>query len=250
MFMPLKQDFISRISKRGLIAETPVERLLLREYGSMFVAEGVTHPPFVVFPDERSVTAFQLKSPTSTAIIGGLEFVLQARAADALTDASEEATRLGRTILPRGPDSGSRNYSDTVGLWASRVEPAIDHWIAQGSITPEAAKNIRSLSPFEQVPVVLELEEQGIYFAKDLSKSIIYSVAPPGTSQHLAMLAFDVTEFDEPEVRSILARNGWFQTVTSDLPHFTYLGVDETELPSLGLKRVENAGRFFWVPEI
>ena len=106
------------------------------------------------------------------------------------------------------------------------------------------------MSPFEQVPVVLTLEEDGIYFAKDLSKSIIYSVAPPGTSQHLAMLAFDVNEFNDQQVRSILARHRWYQTVVSDLPHFTFLGVDEAELPSLGLKRTVSGDRHFWVPDI
>ena len=45
----------------------------------------------------------------------------------------------------------------------------------------EAAR-IRGLTPYEQVPEVFRLESQGIYFAKDLSKSIIYSVAPPGAS--------------------------------------------------------------------
>ena len=64
------------------------------------------------------------------------------------------------------------------------------------------------------------------------------------------MLALDVTEFENPNVRAVLARHGWFQTVVSDLPHFTYLGVDETELPSLGLKRVVSDGRPFWIPDL
>jgi hypothetical protein len=117
-------------------------------------------------------------------------------------------------------------------------------------MTSEQAAHIRSLSSFEQVPVVFELEKEEIWFAKDLSKSVIYSVAPPGTSQHLAMLAFDIAEFDDPAVRKILANHGWFQTVVSDLPHFTYLGVKERELPGLGLKRVEYLERKFWVPDI
>ena len=64
------------------------------------------------------------------------------------------------------------------------------------------------------------------------------------------MLAFDVAEFSDPKVRAILADNYWYQTVTSDLPHFTYLGVPETELPRLGLKKVAFAERDFWVPDI
>ena len=89
-----------------------------------------------------------------------------------------------------------------------------------------------------------------IFFAKSLDKSIIYSVAPPGSSQHIAMLAYDVKEFDNERVRSILAEHGWFQTVTSDLPHFTYIGVKEAELPGLGLKKVRSNDRDFWVPDL
>jgi crotonobetainyl-CoA:carnitine CoA-transferase CaiB-like acyl-CoA transferase len=75
-------------------------------------------------------------------------------------------------------------------------------------------------------------------------------VAAPGASQHLAMLAFDVAEFQNPRVGALLARHGWFQTVLSDLPHFTYLGLAERELRSRGLRPVEEGGQKFWVPDI
>jgi hypothetical protein len=64
------------------------------------------------------------------------------------------------------------------------------------------------------------------------------------------MLAFDAVEFKEARVRALLARHGWFQTVLSDLPHFTFLGIREKELPDLGLKRVEECGQIFWVPNL
>jgi hypothetical protein len=152
------------------------------------------------------------------------------------------------TITPRGADSARRSYAQTVELWASRVVPALAHWTKKGKLTVNEAEDMLALAPFEQVPIILELEEKGVYFSKDLSKSIVYSVAPPGTSQHLAMLAFDVAEYKNERVREILARRGWFQTVVSDLPHFTYLGADENELPDLGLKKVENCGQTFWIP--
>jgi hypothetical protein len=117
-------------------------------------------------------------------------------------------------------------------------------------MTQYQANAIRALRPFEQLPEIFALEEKGIYFAKDLSKSIIYSVAPPGASQHLSLLAFDVAEFNNERVREILASYKWYQTVTSDLPHFTFLGVPERELSGLGLKRVENSGRRFWLPDV
>ena len=234
-----------------LTVETDVERLLLREYGSVFVAgTSVTPPPKIVFADQADVIAFQESVERPPAEIGGFEMELQAAAMEGLLSAISEAKAESLSITPRGPDSARRDYDGTVGLWASRVEPALDHWVGQGRLEDAEAKQIRSLTPFNQVPVVLGLEADGLWFAKDLSKSIIYSVAPPGTSQHLAMLAFDVKEFADRRVREILIRNGWFQTVASDLPHFTYLGVAENDLPNLGLKRVLSGEQAFWVPDI
>src|SRR4029434_10487394 len=121
-------------------------------------------------------------------------------------------------------------------------DPALDYWLSQGRLTEEQVTRMRGLSLREQVAEVLELEKAGIYFSKDLSKSILYSIAAPGASQHIAMLAFDVNEFANSRVRAILAENGWFQTVLSDLPHFTFLGLVERELPAQGLKAVEVNG--------
>jgi hypothetical protein len=102
----------------------------------------------------------------------------------------------------------------------------------------------------KQVAQVLDWEKKGYYFSKDFSKSILYSVAAPGASQHIFMLALDVEQFASKPVRDILARHGWFQTVKSDLPHFTYLGVEESRLPALGLKSVMVSGQKFWIPNI
>ena len=154
------------------------------------------------------------------------------------------------TITPRDVDSARRSYTETVELWASRVNPALLHWVEKGKMTETQAEKIRSLSPFEQVSEIFKLEAEGIFFSKDLSKSIIYSVAPPGTSQHLSMLALDVREHGDAEVRKILARHNWFQTVISDLPHFTYLGISEKELGNSGLKKVIDDGRDFWIPDL
>jgi hypothetical protein len=167
-----------------------------------------------------------------------------------LLTAIAEAAEAGLSITPRGADSARRNYQGTIELWKSRIEPALEHWTGKGRITESQADEIRSRSPYEQVPLVFALEEDGIFFAKDVSKSIIYSVAPPGTSQHLSLLAFDVAEFENPSVREILADNFWYQTVVSDLPHFTFLGVDETDLPGLGLKWISSGDRNFWLPDI
>ena len=227
-----------------------VGQRLLKEYGAMFVARGVAVGKVVVFKDSAAVTAFQSSTPTLLEAVGGVNIELQESAMSALKGAINEASSSGLSITPRGADSAKRSYDDTVDLWKSRVDPGLDHWVSAGRITPDDAKRIRAMTPFEQVPEIFRLEDQGIFFSKDLSKPIIYSVAPPGASQHLSMLALDVTEFDNAAVREILAKHGWFQTVVSDLPHFTYLGAHEDELPGLGLKKVTNGDRAFWVPDL
>ena len=243
--------FFENLPTDLIVADNVAEQRLLREYGAVFLARGgVIAPNKVVFKDDDDVAAFQSRLDVGVSEIGGFDMELQAVAMADLLEASDEATAVGLSVTPRGPDSARRNYDGTVDLWKSRVEPALVHWVGKGRITPEQADFIRSLAPHEQVPEVFKLEEEGIYFAKDLSKSIIYSVAPPGASQHISMLAFDVAEFDSPRGRGILASHRWYQTVVSDLPHFTYLGVDQGELPDLGLKRVNHLERDFWIPDI
>ena len=240
--------FLSILPK-GIRATDSVEQRLLAEYGAVFVARGVQPPPKIVFEDENEVHTFQSGLSVLAETIDGFDMELQSRAMDALQDASAEAKDGELSITPRDTDSARRSYSETVGLWASRVDPALKHWVDKGKLPQDEAERMKALSPFEQVSEILKLEDQGMYFAKDLSKSIIYSVAPPGTSQHLSMLAFDVKEHENARVRALLARHKWYQTVVSDLPHFTYLGVEESELPGLGLKKV-TAERTFWVPDV
>ncbi len=246
-----RELFMGQLPPHLAHADDEVELLLLKEYGSVFVARnGVRPPTRIVFRNESEVAEFQRSLDTSTAEVGGFRMELQARAMVDLLKARDEAEKAGLSITARFADSGRRGYEDTVGLWKSRVDPALVHWVGNGKLDRSDAERIAALSPFEQVPEVLKLEADGIYFAKDLSKSIIYSVAPPGASQHLSMLAIDLNEFHDERVRSVLARHGWFRTVVSDLPHFTYLGADESDLPSLGLKRLMSAGEAFWVPDL
>ncbi|MGC2237644.1 MAG: hypothetical protein WA584_15890 [Pyrinomonadaceae bacterium] len=228
-----------------------VGKKLLKEYGSVFVARGgASAPKTVIFKDEAEVSGFQSSVSKSNGKIGSYNVELQSAALNALKEAVSEATQNNLSITPRGADSAKRSYTETVSLWASRVAPGLEHWVSKGKLQKSEAERIKNLSPFEQVPEILKLESQGMFFSKDLSKSIIYSVAPPGTSQHLSMLALDVSEFENARVRDILARHGWYQTVQSDLPHFTFLGARESELENLGLKKVTDGGRTFWLPNI
>jgi len=243
--------FLQNLTNEITSSVDKIAARIISEYGAIFVARGGSVPPDrVIFTDESDVTRFQSNLKTAKRSVGGVDIELQEPAMLALDGAILSAAVAGLTITPRGPDAAKRSYRQTEELWASRVEPALVHWVNENRLDQDEADGLRALSAFEQVPLVFDYEEQGIFFAKSLDKPIMYSVAPPGTSQHLSMLALDVTEFNDERVRRILAEHGWFQTVISDLPHFTFLGVSENELPDLGLKKVDDYGRIFWVPDI
>lgn len=244
-------EFEKNLPSDFQIPTETVGKKMLKEYGAVFVARGESLPPkVVVFKDEAEVSSFQSSLKISSERIGSFTLELQTPAMNALKEAIAEAKQSNLTITPRGEDSAKRTYGETVKLWASRVNPGLEHWVKKGKLTQTDADKIKNLSPFEQVAEIFKLESQGMFFAKDLSKSIIYSVAPPGTSQHLSLLALDINEHDNKKVREILARHGWFQTVVSDLPHFTYLGARAEELPKLGLTKNENTDRIYWIPSI
>ncbi len=233
------------------IPRDAVGRRIFKEYGALFVAGGgAIAPNTVIFKSEAEVAAFQACVSKARESIGGFEVELQKAAMESLKDAIKEAEQIDLTVTPRGADAAKRDYAGTVQLWASRVNPGLAHWIEQGKLNEKQATKIRALSPFEQVSEIFRLESNGMFFSKDLSKSIVFSVAPPGTSQHLSMLALDVSEHGDSRVRDILANHGWFQTVVSDLPHFTFLGASENQLSGLGLKRVADGGRSFWLPDL
>jgi hypothetical protein len=229
-----------------------VARRVLEDYGAMFLAnKKVMPPPVCVFANEEQVTRFQEEAGYVTETIADAEIELQPEAMKALLKAREEAQKEGLDITPRDDaEAARRSYDDSFRLWNTRFLPALDYWLTQGRLTVDQVNRLKGLPLHQQVAAVLELERNGVFFSKDLSKSILYSIAAPGTSQHIAMLAFDVIEFDNQRVREILGKHGWFQTVLSDLPHFTFLGLKEKDLPKNGLKSVAVDGQTFWIPNI
>ena len=229
-----------------------VARHVLAEYGAMFVAEAsVRVPPVCVFESAKEVAEFQSEAGWRSESFGAAQIELQPAAMEALLAACREAESVGLSITPRdGAEAGRRTYDDTLRLWRSRFLPALEHWTTKGRLSAEEAARLRSLAPSEQAQEVLKLEAGGIFFSKDFSKPVLRSVAAPGASPHLSMYAFDAEEFAVAGVREILARHGWFQTVWSDLPHFTYLGVTEDELPARGLRRAVLREQLFWIPAL
>lgn len=233
---------------------SPVEKRLFAEYGAIF-ATTATPPPVIIFSDATEVEEFQSSLPLGQGVFGEHQVRLQSVALGALVAAAAEMAERGRSITARASDAGGRSYADTVRLWVRNVTRGLEHWQGLDRISPELAQSIREMSPVDQVSAILNLEDtEQLFFGTFFDKSILYSVAAPGASQHLAMLAFDVTEYEDPETDLVLSRYGWYRTVPNDLPHFTYLGQEQESLPSIGLQRVEriNGERVygFWTPDI
>ena len=229
-----------------------IARRVLHDYGAMFLASNdVLPPPVCMFTEENEVTRFHKAAGRAACTINDSVVELQPAAMSALLKARAMARVEGLDISPRdGAEAARRTFADTVRLWNSRFFPALQHWTNAGKLTTDQTERLCALPLNQQVAEVLELEKDGIFFSKDLSKSVLYSIAAPGTSQHIAMLAFDANEFHDARVREIMAIHGWFQTVLSDLPHFTFLGLPEPELSERGLKSVEADGQKFWIPDV
>jgi hypothetical protein len=233
------------------IDSDPIAFRVFSEYGAMFAGEGIAFPPRCIFSESREVDTFHDQVKTKELTVNGVPIVLQNKAAESLINAVEEAATMRLRITPLdGGIAGKRTFEDTLRIWNSRFFPALEHWVAKGKIDRTAADAAVNAKLPQQIARVIEWEEKGYYFSTGFSKSIFNSVAPPGTSQHLSMIAFDVVESSNPKVRAIMNKHGWFQTIKTDEPHFTYLGVDEAELSSRGLKQFVRSGQVFWIPVV
>ncbi len=234
------------------IADESIAWRLLSEYGSIFVAaDAVRVPSHCIFENEKQVTEFQSSSRSSSEIMSGVTIELQDEAMTALLNAQAEARRIGLRITPLdGSIAGKRSYSDTIRIWNSRYLRALDHWVRRGKISPEEAQTARNDAVLVQIRKVMDWESTGLNFGTNIKGSIFSSTAPPGTSQHLSMLAFDVVQYANRNIRAIMNKHGWYQTVANDPPHFTFLGLTEKELPSRGLKNIVKGNYKFWVPDL
>lgn len=227
----------------------------LADQGAVYVAQGgVIPPPTVQFASEEEVARWQATLAIQRLDYGEPQFgnfvELQAAAMEGFKKARDEIDAMGLSITPRGLDAGRRSFTDTLKFWQERVNLGLEHWILLRRLAKHDAERLRALSPNEQALEILRLEAQGLYFGKEFANPILASVSAPGTSQHLSLLALDIYEYENYDVRLALARHGWYQTIPSDLPHFTYLGVREGKLPELGLKRIIKNERAFWVTDV
>ena len=230
----------------------PLAARVLAEYGAMYAASDlVTVPAKCVFPNSQEVAAAQRTMKTSVTEFSGNRIELQSAAVAALEAARTDAAAAGMRLSPFDPPvAGRRDYNDSVRIWNKRLFPALAYWEAAGIIGAEESFALRNMPFVEQARRVLEWESRGYNFGTGRMRSIFASCAPPGTSQHLSLIAFDVLEYNDRGVRAVLNRHGWYQTVIDDPGHFTFLGLPETELPARGLKLVPAGGYAYWVPDI
>ena len=240
--------------KKALAGICPVDsdvvaRRVFKDYGAMFIAApDVVYPPKCIFENEEEVGEFQSGVESVTELIGGKSVTLQKAAMKALKSAIDAASAQKLSITPRGSSASRRSYSDTLRIWKSRFEPALLHWVGKKKINGEDAIRVKGMDIHEQVGSVMDWEAKGLWFSTNFDRSIFSSVAAPGTSQHLSMIALDVAEFANKDVRKILNLHGWFQTIIDDTPHFTYLGLKESDLPANGLRQEHRGGFKFWIP--
>ncbi len=248
----LEYNLKNRGMKKGDIYDDSdvVQKRILHEYGAIFLTTA-TPPAACMYKSAEDVNSFQSRVGASSESIAGANVELQPMAMKALLAARDEAKSQGVSITPRdGAEAGKRGFDDTLRLWKSRFDPACKHWKSKGKLTDEQINKLQAMPINEQVKEVLELEKQGIYFNTFFNATILSSVAAPGTSQHLSLLAFDANEFENPKVRKILGNHGWFRTVKGDAPHFTFLGVKEENLKEMGLQKVETKDGEFWIPNV
>ena len=209
-----QQRFLAVIAKK--IPTIPqvdtFEYTLLRAYGTVFTNQqpGINLPQKVIVNNESETKYFQ--DTISIALVSGTqECYLQKTAAEALN----KAKSLVNIPLKSGYAGDClRNFATNLRFWNKYANNETLTRVKAGQET-----------------------------------KILGLVAPPGTSQHLWGLAIDL-QVSTSAQRQALNENGWFQTVVSDLPHWTYLGWSEDDLPKFGLQQKIVQGIKYWVTPI
>jgi LAS superfamily LD-carboxypeptidase LdcB len=209
-----QQRFLSTVA--NTIPITPqvdtFEYTLLRSYGTVFINQqtGIKLPQKIILDNESETQSFQ--DTISMALVDGTQECYLQKAA---TEALNKAKSLENIALKSGYAGDClRNFGTTLRFWNKYAN-------SETLARVKAGKETKILS----------------------------LVAPPGTSQHLWGLAIDL-QVSTPAQRQVLNENGWFQTVASDLPHWSYLGWSEDDLPKFGLKPKIVQGIKYWVAPI
>jgi hypothetical protein len=185
------------------------EYILLREYGAVFVNQDpkIKLPVRVIFSNEQETKEFQ--SSLIMGRVNGTNCYLQKPAAEALNRVRSQV----RISLKSGSGAAdcTRTFATHQRFWRKYANNRTLERVRQGQET-----------------------------------RILRIVAPPGTSQHLMGLAVDLRGTNQKQ-REALYKNGWFQTVETDSPHWTYMGVPKEKLMQLGFRNKVVGGVPYWV---
>jgi hypothetical protein len=264
-----------------------VNMKILEEYGAYFVAKDIVPPPTCIFDNEGGVNDFlasSLNGKTKVVKIADKSFEFQSAAADSLVNEVFPAlSRLNPKILPyqiprRYSDVGDkeilnltantfviinadwakRTYCNTLVNWKSRLDKMPDKKLLKDltldldDLTDSIKKKRINLTIGEELKTANQKRKSTSTYYGSRKNPIMRSVAIPGASQHLLLIAFDL-EIINADIIETLNNAGWYQTVPNDDRHFTYLGYKtEEDLKKNGLKRVEckKSEYKFWIPNI
>ncbi|BAY22753.1 peptidase M15B and M15C, D,D-carboxypeptidase VanY/endolysin [Calothrix sp. NIES-2100] len=210
-----QQRFLSAIAIKLPAIPQPgtYEYILLRKYGAVFVNQEpeIKLPEKVILANEQETQEFQ-STLTMIKVDGTNDCYLQQAAGLALN----KAKKIQKIPLKSGYGSGdcTRTFTTNLRFWQKYANDRTLEKVRQGKET-----------------------------------AILGIVAPPGTSQHLWGLAIDLRVSSQKQ-RQALNQNGWFQTVESDIPHWTYLGLTESQLPLFGFQKKLVREITYWVTPI
>ncbi|BAT53935.1 hypothetical protein NOS3756_28980 [Nostoc sp. NIES-3756] len=210
-----QERFLSAIATHFPTVPQPgsYEYILLRAYGAAFIdpEPAVKFPPTVVFNNDQETQAYQ-STLAMEKITGTNNCYLQQSAAAALNKARSQQNIPLKSGY--GASDCTRNYATNLRFWRKYANQNTLDKVREGKET-----------------------------------AILGVVAPPGASQHLWGLAIDL-RVSNAKQRQALYNNGWFQTVENDVPHWTYLGVNVDNLPTLGLRNKVVRGISYWLTPI
>ncbi|MBD2353053.1 D-alanyl-D-alanine carboxypeptidase family protein [Tolypothrix sp. FACHB-123] len=210
-----QQRFLSAIAMKLPTIPQPgtYEYILLHKYGAVFVNQEpeIKLPKKVILANEQETKEFQ-STLAMIKINGTKDCYLQQAAGLALN----KAKTIQKIPLKSGYGSGdcTRTFSTNLRFWQKYANKRTLEKVRQGKET-----------------------------------AILSIVAPPGTSQHLWGLAIDL-RLSSQKQRQALNQNGWFQTVEGDTPHWTYLGLTESQLPQFGFQKKLIRGITYWITPI
>ncbi len=210
--LPEDKRFLAIVASKLPTIPQPgsLEYILLNAYGAVFANQQpeIKLPPKVILTSSQETSSFQA-TLTMAKVEGTSNCLLQKAAAEALN----QAKALTRIPLRSGYGTSDciRSFETNLKFWQKYTNNQTLDQVRQGKET-----------------------------------RILGIVAPPGASQHLWGLAVDLSVSSQSQ-RQALNKNGWFQTVENDVPHWTYVGLTEDKLPLFGFKNKVVRGITYWL---